>query len=1065
MRKIVYLIIIIFCINIQFSFAQSIISGVVLSEQDGSPIPGATIFAKGATGLGTVTDLDGKFTLKVPESVTTILVTFVGMKSQEIVITGKQNITVSLKSEDIGLKDVVVTAMGIKREKKALGYAVQEVKGGELAKSGGNSLDNSLQGKISGIEIRQSSGMPGASSQIMIRGARSLTGTNQPLYVVDGMPIESGSAYAVDISGTDQTNRTVDIDPNDIESLSVLKGPAAAALYGMRASNGVVVITTKSGKNAVVGKPVITFFSNESLDFVSKLPSRQQKYAQGSDGLFDPSSSTSWGPAISDLVNDPIYGQNSIHNGTGDPKGQYFVPQSSQWVVPQYYDNQEKFFQTGTNNNTGVSISQAGALGDYSLGLSSTNQKGVVPSTGMSRNSARLSVNFDLFPGLKLGANANYSNVSVDKQPSGSSYSNPLFALYASPGSYDLWGNPIHVIGQPYSQVNYRDHADNPRWALDNNKFNEETNRFFGNINVTYNPLKWLNVHYQLGIDQFTTTGKEIYALGSGETAGSGKIIDQSTVQKQLNSNFNITISKELTSDLKFNLLLGNEIVDYDQNQYETLSTKLDIGGFGNISNGSSRLSTQYLYRKRTFGLFENLALEYKSMLYFNASGRTDIVSNMPHGNRTFFYPSASLGFVFTEIDALKDLKLLPYGKLRFSFAQVGQAGPMYSDRSKYLVGGSSSGFIAENSIVYPFNAINTYVPSPRLNNPNLKPQNTSTFELGTEFKFWDGRISVDYTYSKAIITDQIFDVPTAASSGYTIAIRNAGKVENKVHELSFTILPLKTVDYELSITANFSKIDNNIIELASGVTNLPLGGFTTPSIRAFAGYSFPVIYGSSFLRDSKGRIVINDDRTSLNYGMPIQSKDTIIGRVSPNYQLSFNASFRYKMFTISALVDIKNGGQIFSGTNSLMLYNGMDARTEDRTTPIKLDGVKGHLVNGALVSDGAQNDIGVGGANSPVYQRYYTLLNTIDESGVYSTSYIKLREITLNIDIPKNWLSKLKISKANVSLNARNIWTKTDYPNLDPEASQGNGNMAGGIEYISLPQIKSYGLGINLTF
>ena len=1065
MKNVRFLLALFFCIYMQFSLAQSIVSGRVIGLQDGAPIPGAVIYAVGSPDLGTVTDFDGKFSIKIPASVSQIKVSFLGMVTQFVDIAGRSEVEIRLVAEEVALKDVVVTAMGIKREKKALGYEVQEIKGNELTRSGGAQLDNALQGKISGIEIRQSSGMPGASAQILIRGARSLTDNNQPLFVVDGMPIASGSSFAVDASGTDRTNRTSDIDPNDIESINVLKGPAAAALYGMRASNGVVVITTKSGRNQKGGRPVVNFYTNASVEALAKLPQRQETYAQGSAGVYNPYSSTSWGPAISDLVNSTIYGQNTLSiDGQAHP-GMYYVPQTKSWQTPRYYENQKQFFTLGNSRNSGMDVSQAGAWGDYALGANTSKQTGVMPSTGMSRHSVRLALNLNVLDKLKLGANANYSNVYVDKQPSGNSYSNPLFALYASPGSYDLWNSPIHLPDQPYEQVNYRYYVDNPRWAIENNRFNEETDRFFGNLNLSYRPLKWMDVHYQLGIDQFLTDEKEVYSLGSGETSKKGKINNIGTSQREINSNLHLTFESEILPDLNAVLMVGNEIVDYRLKQDVATGSQLDIGGIGNISNASNIYAVEGLYKKRTFGIFENLALEYRHLLYFNFSGRTDIVSNMPKDHRTYFYPSASLGFVFTELDALKRLSFLQYGKIRASVAQVGQAGPIYADKNEYVKGGSFSGFIPENAIRYPFNGLNTYIPSSTLNNPNLKPQNTSTYELGTELKFFDGRLAVDYTYSKAIVTNQIFNVPTAASSGYTQAVMNAGKVENIAHDFSLSLVPLKAKDYEFSLICNYSKIKNNVIELAPGVSSLWLGGLDHPSIRAFAGNSYPVIYGSSYLRDSQGRMVINDDVSSPYFGMPIPSKDTIIGTVSPNYQLSFNASLRFRFITISALIDIKNGGQIYSGTNSLMLYYGMDKRTEDRASALHLEGVKGHLVNGKLVSSGQANDVSLLGSSSNVHERYYTLLNTIDESSVYSTSYIKLREVSLRFDLPQSWLAPLKISQASFMLYGRNVWTKTDYPNLDPEVSQGNGNMAGGFEYISLPQVKSFGCGLSLTF
>lgn len=454
-------------IGIGMMYAQTTkITGTVMSEEDGFPVVGASVLVKG-TSVGTVTDIDGNFTISnVPENAKTLVVSFIGLQSQEVPV--QPVVKVVLKSDAQALDEVVVTAMGISKEKKALAYAVQDLKGDQLTQAASSSLSSALQGKVSGVDITPSSGMPGASSQIVIRGVRSFTGDNTPLYVIDGMPISSASDIDTDsrntgsVAGADFANRAVDIDPNDIESINILKGQAASALYGMRASNGVIVITTKSGKGASKGKPTVTLNTNLSFEKVSTLPDFQKEFAQGVDGVYSPYASTAWGPLISDLANDLTYGGNTDNEYTqkyGKHEGMYYVPQRAAagldpWAVPQAYDNAKEFFNTGVSWSNNVNVAQAFDKGYYSFSLGNSNSEGIIPNTGMDRYNAKLNATANLSENWSTGFSGNFITSKIQKQSAGNE--GVVATIYGAPSSYDFNGIPSHIEGDPYTQNNYR---------------------------------------------------------------------------------------------------------------------------------------------------------------------------------------------------------------------------------------------------------------------------------------------------------------------------------------------------------------------------------------------------------------------------------------------------------------------------------------------------------------------------------------------------------------------------------------------------------------------------------
>jgi TonB-linked SusC/RagA family outer membrane protein len=1066
MRKILLIILLFSGLMLNAEAQQRTVTGVVTGAEDNQPIIGCTVQVKGTT-LGITTDINGKYTLSIPGNATALVFSFIGKKTQEVSVSGKNVIDVIMQSDVLGLDEVVVTAIGISKEKKSLGYAVQDVKNEEIVRTGNTDLAGAMQGKITGIDIKPSSGMPGASSQVVIRGARSFTGNNTPLYIVDGMPISStadiqsgsGGNFSIQgdgITGSDISNRAVDLNPYDIESIDILKGQAAAALYGIRASNGVIIITTKSGRNNKIGKPVIAVSNTTSFSEVSRTPDYQSTYAQGLYSVYVPNSSMSWGPRIVDLPDDPANGGNA----NGHP-GEFFVPQlaagqiADPWVTPQVFNNWDNYFRTGISVTSNVNVSQAAEEGNFALGVSQTSQTGVAPSTGMDRWNAKASAERKFGKNFSTGFSSNFSKTDIDRLPSANDAA--LAGVLGSPRSYNLNDYPYFVPGDPYTQIYYRSVAsyDNPLWSAEHTVFKEKTDRFFGNGYVNYfadlSKDMRLKVRYQLGMDAYTTHFQDIFEYGHNANTG---IIDNYGISSStVNSLFTANYDWKINGNTNFNAMIGNEFNHGNTKTYSEHGENYNFGGWAHISNANIVTANESKNQERTVGFFGSLSLDWKSLVFLHATGRNDIVSTMPTNNRSFFYPSVSLSFIASELGFLESKKWISLAKFRLSYAEVGQAGTY--QENYYTTPDYSGSWWSGSPISYPVGGINSYIPNNTQFDPRLKPQNTKSYEVGADLKFFNNRLGIDYAFSRQNVVDQIFSVPLAGSTGIRAMLMNGGKVHTLSHELMIYVSPVAAKNFQWNITINFAKIDNYVDELAPGVENIYLGGFTTPQVRASIGTTYPVIYGDAFARDANGKIIVEDNPGSPYHGFPRTGEPGVIGVVSPDFILGGNTSFIYKNWSLNGLFEWKNGGQMYSGSNGLMDLYGLSTRTEDRESTFIFDGVK---------PDGTPNDIVRGGPTDPnAYQDLYSnVLGNIDESFIYDNSFVKLRELSLKYQPSKKLFKSVSLG---ITAFARNILIWTVLPNIDPESSQGNTNMGGAFERFSLPQTTSFGFSFDLTF
>ncbi len=1061
MKEKLFMLFAFFVLSVGIVSAQTkTVTGKVTSADDGEPVIGASILVKGTT-QGTITNEDGDFTIpNVPNSSKTLVVSFVGMISQDVAIHNG-SINVKLKNDAKALDEIVVTAMGIKRDRKALGYAAQDLKADELNTSGTTSLASAIQGKLTGVDIRQSSGAPGASSQVVIRGARSFDGNNQPLYVVDGMPINTSADFSTgnSVTGANYADRSIDINPEDIESINVLKGQAASALYGIRASNGVIVITTKRGSSSNMSKPTVTISTNLSAQRVSRKFERQTIYAQGNSvNAYGPTASMSWGPKITDLPNDKTYGGNVDNAYTKDGKhsGQYYSPKRATagldpWTTPEVYDNVSDFFGTGFTENTNINLSQSINGINYSFGVNNSHQNGIIPSTGMDRWGARGLVDWKINNEWTTGFSVNYSSSRITSAPGAND--GIMNVVYSAPAEYDLKGIPNYVPGDKTTQVLFRSNSFvNPYWWAENNEYLQHTNRTFGNAYVEFKPdLGWgenytLRFREQAGLDVWTSDYTDSRAIGTTRTSAtsffSGDIENYGSQHNVFNNLFTANFDAKLGSDQEFglNIILGNEFNDENMRSWDYYGSGFNFSEFITIGNATSYSSSEYRRKERTVGFFGSASLSWKDQLYLTVTGRNDYVSTMPRGSRSFFYPSVSLGWEFTKLPVLEGNNILSYGKLRASFAQVGQAGTYYDNY--YYTPSYGSGFYSYTPVQYPLQSgVSTFVPYAVTFDEGLKPQNTTNYEIGTDLYFFNNRLKIEYTYSLQNVKDQIFSVPMDGATGYQEMLTNAGKMRTDAHELSINANIVNTKDFDLNFGINFTKIKNKVVELAPGVESIMLGGFVEPQVRAQAGCTYPNIYGIAFKRDDAGNLL-------LLGGLPQGTGDSQnLGNCSPDFTSGINLGGRYKNITLTTTWSWQQGGKMYHGTNMTMDYFGV--------TKESIPYHEGNMVvEGIDEATGKPNNIEVS------KQDYYMAYYDVTESGIYDTSFIKLRDLTLNYQLPK-----LGIFDINVYGFARNVLVWSKLPNFDPESSQGNNNMGGYFERFSVPNTSSFGGGLTIKF
>jgi TonB-linked SusC/RagA family outer membrane protein len=997
------------------SFAQDggVIRGRVTAE-DGTPIAGATVSIKGKN-KGAVTLDDGTFSIKYPGK-TTLVITALGYDSRTAEAGSQPSITIAMVKNTRSLDEVVVTALGVKRDKRDLTYSTQEVKGDDLVKSKESNVLNGLTGKLSGVQITNSTGTPGGSASIVIRGTTSILGNNQALIVVDGLPIDN-SETGGNPDGGPGTNRLADIDPSTIESVNILKGAAATTLYGAAAARGVVMITTKKG--TANAKPTITFSSDEALDYAI-YPERQMSYSGGDLGQYiDPAvtpTSTSWGAKMDTLKID------------GKPA--------------PFYNPFKMFFKTGVTSNNTVSASGGGSNSGYFMSYSYYDQTGTVPNDGYKRHNLFAKYNSKIIDKLTATFQIGYTYADRTTLPEGYAITSPGFALYSTPVSYDL----LPYVNPDGTQRLFRSSRDNPFWIANNVLNTSVVNHFLPLVTLNYTPTEWLNVTERMGADIYTDQQTYHVNVGEAITYPTGYTQNSTTFSRLYNHDF-IVQAHHKFGDFNTSLLVGNNIYSkYGQNVYED-GTGLAIPGFYNMSNASTVNSgeTHNLYRK--VGYYSQLDVDYKSLLVLALTGRYDGSSVLSTQNQYFPYGSAAMGFVFSELLPASVTRVLSFGKLRVSYATVGNDNVQpYANTTPYLQLNSNNNnkpYGYTNGLSFPYNSQNGFAQSETLGNSDLKNELQKEFEVGLEAKLFQDRIGLEVSYfDRKMSQGLIPGAQISSATGYTGTTLNSARMETKGTEVLLNLTPVKTRNFSWDMTVNFTKLSNVVQEVAP---NLPMTG--VGFVYAMVGQPYGVLYGTAFSKTANGQLRVNAQ------GLPFTDSSGIVGNITPSWTGGVINTFRYKQLSLSFFFDARVGGQIFNQDDYYGVFYGTAKATENRANPI--------LVHGISTVTGKENTVTV----DP--ETYYKNLETFYQPSIQGATYVKLRNVSLSYALKASTLAHTPFKQVTFTLTGKNLWIyHPHFTGSDPEVSSyGTANGDGGEYAFSTPTSRTAEFTLRLVF
>lgn len=1079
MGKRIHLFLLALAIGVIQGAAQvTTVRGIVTTEEDGEPVIGASVIVKG-TSLGTVTDVNGRFELSgFPPSATRLLISYISLMAKEVAIAPQ--VSVTLKSDTHLLDEVVVTALGISREKKALGYTAQEVKQDALVQGKDNNLLNSLSGKIAGVRITNTQGDVG-SSRIVIRGETSIAGENQPLFIVDGIPVDNSQLNARS-SGRDFKNAIADLNPEDIKTLTVLKGPNAAALYGARAAHGAIVITTKGGDKRQKGIG-ITLHSSTQVSFVATLPEFQNLFGQGAGGRFsyvdgkgagvNDGVDESWGPRLDIGLLIPQF------DSPLDADGNRVA---TPWV--SHPNNVRDYFRMGISTNNGISVARGDDKYQFRVGYNYEKQVSIVPDAGTNKTNISLNTDYHLAKWIVVGATANYIVYTAPSLP-GSATPSGSNVRSNSPMLQFLWfGRQVDTnsLKADYTRNWNSSYYDNPFWSTSYNTQSQERHRLIGDLHAEFRLTDGLNVRFRTSTDWYNDRRKSKVKWGSaGAGSPYGSYAEDAYTVKENNTEVLATYIKQLNKNWGIDALLGFNVRNKQyENNYQA-APRLAVADLYTLTNSRDPLtSSNDFYRLRQYGLYGSIQLDYRRWAFLNITGRNDWSSTLPVDNNSYFYPSVTASVLLSEAFGWRS-KAVNYLKIRGGWSQVG------ADANPYQL---ATVFTSETA----FNGNPLQSSSTIGMNPNLKPEKTSSIEAGFEAAFWDNRLYLDFTYYKTDSRNQILKLATTAASGYTSQVRNAGHIRNRGYEIQLGAVPIQTSKgFRWNLDLNYGANSSKVVKLDDEglITSYQLYS-SGIQILASVGEAYGTLFGTSYVRDANGNVVVDAN------GLPkISTTNKTLGKFTPDWTGGISNTFSYRSLSLSFLIDASVGGSIFSNTNKTGKYTGVLANTlsgrdaehgglwyytdamgnnvrlsESPSYSVSSDGLYYAQVNGQstrVYQDGIMVE-GVtesGSKNEEVVsaEKYYHRIYSIAEANVYDASYVKLREVALSYRLPRLWTQKLHLQEASVTLTGRNLWTiYKSVPNIDPESALTTGN-AQGVEAYSLPTTRSFGVNLSVKF
>jgi len=1029
---------------VQFTFAQEkTITGTV-SDETGA-LPGVSVVIKG-TSTGTETDFDGKYSINANTG-DVLVFSFVGMTTQEKTVGLAAVINVILVADNV-LEEVVVTALGIKRQTRALGYGTDVIQGDDLVKARESNIVNALQGKVTGVQITNSSGNVGGSSKIIIRGVSSLSGRNSPIWIVDGIIIndsQTAGGQANRISGNrDFANGAAVINPDDVESMNVLKGAAATALYGSRAAGGAIIVTTKKGKASADGNARVTINSTVRIDDLFRIPDYQQEYAMGTNGTYSAGSTGfDWGPRIvgQTVPNAPVTNAPGILRAVKD-------------------NGINEFFDTGYTYINNFAVADATDKMDYRLSLTSLNQTGVLPGSKLNRYTA--SFNAGVRHNDKLESRFGVSYIKSKSEGTGatgandpniiglSSFSSTLDQNLFKPWK-DASGNQInHVVSD---QGNL---ANNPQWLRNENSNDRDDDRVIANASVTFKPFEGFALIGRIGIDM--DDDKRFIENSKGTIARLLGDYDSDNLHRQeITSDIIASYNRDLTEDLSLNVLGGFQYNSRLVERQRIQGVDLLIPELFSPANAAQTIATRDFSESRLVGLYGSAEFGYKNWATLTVTARNDWSSTLPKNNNSYFYPSASLAFVFTDaFDISGDF--ISYGKLRASWAQVGNDTDPYQLNFNFLPVTTATGQYSLNNN-FPFNGALAYSANPTIPASNLVPEEQTSYEFGLDLKLFKGKVGIDVAYFKNENKNQILAVAIPETTGFSNKVLNVGQVDQEGFEIAIDATPLKIGDFTWNTQVNFSKVESIVVELTPELGRFQIASaFNSVQVVAVPGEQFQ-LFGFDFLRDeASGRPII--DPTT---GRRIQNGQAEnLGSVLPDWTGGWVNNFSYKGFSLNATIDVRWGGVMKSSTVENLQQGGLVQET--------LFGRDGSFIDteGVLVDGGGNvTDNNVPVLNAEDYWTASLGVGSVATPWVYDASYIKLREVGLSYTLPSKMLEKTFIKGATFGVEGRNlalIYSKV--PHIDPEASLfGSGADGFGIERSNVPSTRSIGFNVRLTF
>lgn len=1007
--------------------------GVVI-DATGEPVIGASVVVKGKTGAGTVTDIDGNFTLKNVKKGETLRITSLGMTPVEVVYNGS-NVKVTLKDDSKALDEVVVTALGIKRERKSLGYAIQDVKGDAILNSHENNVANALTGKIAGVQITRSSNGPGGSSKIQLRGNNSVTGLNQPLIVVDGVPMDNFTGADNNDywnPSADMGNGLSDINPEDIESMSVLKGASAAALYGSRAGNGVILITTKSGRQTKgLG---ITVTGTVSAESIFMKPDVQTTYGQGTQGVYNSTSGLSWGPRI---------------------EGQEYVRWDGQKVKMQSYDNLDNYYGTGTELQENVTLSQQYGKTSIYASMTNMNNKSMTPGAKLNRTNLMLRgvTSFGKNDAWTFDGKVQYIRNKANNRPvSGNNSNNSALGLFTFPTTLDI-RDFENCIDENNEMVWWNKDGNNPYWMSKYSLSDDSRDRFLMNASLKYKVLSWLTAEIKAGTDMYTLEAtRRVYSGNSNVTT-----LYEQNINHFYENNFSylLTATKDNIFD-KFGgtVTFGGNLMATKKTGMKGLASKLVIPNKFSLNNGENKADISETYtQKKINSLYGTVGINYDGWAFLDATFRNDWSSALSKENRSFFYPSVSASWLFGEMFNKIGKKMpswFSFGKIRASYAEVGNDMDPYQLYNLYSTSPDSHGGITASS-------------SNTLYNKNVKNELIKSYEVGVELKFLNNRLGLDFAWYKSNATNQLMNLPVNSLSGYNYKKINAGDIQNTGIELMAYATPIRTKDFEWTINYNISHNNNTIKDLYDGVDRYQLGGYDNIRIYAIKGGKYGEIWGTKFLRvedgQYKGQLLLTSD------GLPqATSEMEKIGDQQATCNMGLTNSFSYKGWNLSFQIDARIGGEIFSGTNAMMQRSGTAAATAPGGKRVD------DMVVAGVYKDASGNY--VQNTNKVTTQQYWNAVAGtgnmgIGEANIYSASNIRLRNVSLGYNVPSSILAKTNfIQSLKAGFTVTNVFMiHSNMNGIDPESVFATSTNATGFEYAGIPTTRSFVFNVSIGF